>query len=322
MEQLSKEGPEMRLGKIFCIVVVCCLHTFQVANATDCDKAKEIYTSGTKLLHYEARARAFREAVTICPSFAEAHANLADAYENLAKGVKDDPKAFNALLDKAVFEYLSALKINKNLFAAHLGLGDTYRVMGLYEKSEAAYKKALEIKPNHLKAAAGLEKISLIKLHDKGGLKTSGDILKHVSVSSTDTGVGRLMGFEEHTAIKDRVTFNNILFNEWSAELNRPEAVLQMEEIGKALSSQELANCNFVVEGHTDNRGDEERNMRLSWDRSDSVKNYLISQFGIPQDRVKTQGFGYSRPRVSNDTPENMQRNRRVEILFVERSHE
>ena len=295
-------------------------YTYPVANATDCDKAKEIYTSGTKLLNYEARARAFREAVTICPSFAEAHVNLADAYENLAKGVKDNPQAFNAFLDKAVSEYLAALKINKNLFPAYLGLGDTYRVMGLYEKSEGAYKKALELKPAHSKATAGLEKINLIKLHDKGGLKTSGDILKHVHVSSTDTGVGRLMGFEGHTAIKDRVTFNNILFNEWSAELNRPETAQQMTEIGKALSSQELANCNFVVEGHTDNRGDEERNMRLSWDRCDSVKSYLTSHFGITEDRIKTQGFGYSRPRVPNDTPENMLKNRRVEILFVERS--
>ncbi len=310
----------MKLGKIFCIIVVCCLCVSQAANATDCDQAKQIYAAGVKLVNYEARAKAFADAVAACPSFAEAHVNLADAYENLAKGAKDDPKAFNAFLDKAVSEYLTALKINKNLFAAYLGLGDTYRVMGLYEKSEGAYKKALEVKPAHPKASAGLEKINLIKLHDKGGLKTSGDILKHVSVSSTETGAGRLMGFEGHTTIKDRVTFNNILFNEWSAELNRPETIRQMGEIGKALSSQELANCNFVVEGHTDNRGDEERNIRLSWDRSDSVKNYLISQFGIAPDRVKTQGFGYSRPRVPNDTPENLLKNRRVEILFVERS--
>jgi outer membrane protein OmpA-like peptidoglycan-associated protein len=321
--QLSRKGVVgMRLARIFCIVLACCLYASSVANAGDCDKAKQLYASATRLLSYEARAKAFQEAVTLCPDFAEAHVNLADAYENLAKEVKDDPKSFNAFLDKAVSEYLAALKINKGLFPAYLGLGDTYRVMGMYEKSEDAYKKALEIKPTHPKAASGFEKIKLIRSQEKAGLKTSRDILGHVAFSTTNTGSGKLMGFEGHTLVRDRMTFNNILFDEWSSELNRQETMQQMEEIGRALSSEELSNCSFVVEGHTDNRGGEERNMRLSWDRADSVKNYLSSHFGITSDRIKTQGFGYCRPRVSNDTPENMQRNRRVEILFVERSDE
>ncbi len=135
--------------------------------------------------------------------------------------------------------------------------------MGLYEKSEDAYKKALEIKPTHPRALAGLEKIKLIKSHDKNGLRTSEEILTHVAIGSTDSGCGKLMGFEDHTLVKDRMTFSDILFDEWSAELNRQETVRQMEEIGRALSSEGLANCNFVVEGHTDDRGGEERNIAL-----------------------------------------------------------
>ena len=52
----------MRLGKIFSIVVVCCLCISSAANAGDCDEAKQLYTSATKLLSYEARAKAFQEA--------------------------------------------------------------------------------------------------------------------------------------------------------------------------------------------------------------------------------------------------------------------
>ena len=308
-------------GSLLSICVPVILMVFSgMADANDCAPAKDIYQAAIKLVNYEARAEAFKKAVDLCPSYAEAHVNLADAYENLAKGVKDNPKTFNAFLDKAVSEYLAALKINKNLFPAYLGLGDTYRVTGLYENSEQAYKKALALKPAHPKAEAGLEKIRLIKSQDKGGLKTSEDILKHVAVSSRDAGTGQLMGFEGHTAIKGRLTFNNILFNEWSSDLNRQETVQQMEEMGKALSSKELAGCSFVIEGHTDNRGGEERNMQLSSERSDSVKRYLIEHFAISPDRIKTQGFGYSRPLVPNDTPEQTLRNRRVEILFVERS--
>jgi outer membrane protein OmpA-like peptidoglycan-associated protein len=307
-----------------CLVLVCAAviigFNCDAIEAEDCGKARELYATGMKMTDYVNRSQAFKKAVDLCPSYAEAHVNLADAYENLAKSMKDDPKKFNYLLDRAVEEYSLAVKINKELFPAHLGLGDTFRVMGLYEQSERSYERALQLRPDHPKAAAGLEKIRLINAQDKGGFRTSQEILKHVASSSNDSALGNLMGFEGHTVIKDRVAFNNLLFNEWSMELDRQETIQQLDEVGKALSSQELASCSFVVEGHTDDRGGEERNMRLSWNRCDSVKNYLTSRFGIPVDRITTQGFGYSRPRVPNDTTENMQKNRRVEILFVERS--
>jgi OOP family OmpA-OmpF porin len=74
------------------------------------------------------------------------------------------------------------------------------------------------------------------------------------------------------------------------------------------------------VEGHTDDRGGLERNLKLSSERTEAVRNYLTEHFKIDPNRIKTQGFGYSRPRVPNDSKENMLKNRRVEILFVERT--
>lgn len=312
MMQISSSG-------IVLAVLLACVVT---ASASDCEKAKEIYAGGTKLLNFDARAKAFQQTINLCPSFAEAHVNLADAFENLAKLSKTDVKKFNQLLDKAVQEYQEALKYNKSLFAAYLGLGDTYRVMGLYGRSEQAYKDALKLKPGHPKATAGLEKIRAIYAQESDGFKKSGDIIKHFKTSSKDSGLGALMGFEDHTVVKDRLAFNNILFNEWSAELTRGEATEQLREIGKALSSSDLGGCDFVVEGHTDPRGGLERNEKLSWDRAESVKKYLIENHKIDESRIKTQGFGYSRPRFPNDTQENMLRNRRVELLFVDKTRE
>lgn len=72
------------------------------------------------------------------------------------------------------------------------------------------------------------------------------------------------MGFADRTVVKDRLRFDDVLFDEWSSQLNRTEAIEQMQEIGKALASPYLADTDFVVEGHTDDRGGRERNMRLS----------------------------------------------------------
>ena len=67
-----------------------------------------------------------------------------------------------------------------------------------------------------------------------------------------------------------------------------------------------------VIEGHTDNIGTAEYNKKLSQERADAVKKYLVEK-GIDANRIKAQGFGDERPIASNDTEEGRQKNRRVE---------
>jgi len=291
-----------------------------VSAADGCGKAREIYRSAASLMNYEERRSAFQKAVDLCPRFAEARVNLADSLENLAKFSQHDASKFNRLLDMAVLNYAEALKIRDDLFPAWLGLGEILRVMGLSAQSEKAYQKALQLKPGHPAARAGLEKIEKIRSIEKEGFKKAHEIVNHFRNASVNSGQGTLMGFKDETAIKDRMRFNNILFDEWSFKLTRPEAVHQLKEIGEALSSPEMKDCSFVVEGHTDPRGGEERNMKLSSDRAESVKNYLVEQFNVDSSRVQTQGLGYSRPRFPNDSEVNMLKNRRVELLFIDRS--
>ncbi len=312
----------MRLNYIrFVGCVAFTVLAFGIAGAADCNKAKEIYSRGAQIIRFEERVKTFQQAVDLCPIFPEAHVNLADAFENLASLTTNNVTKFNQLLDRAAAEYRESIKYNPNLVAPYLGLGDTYRVMGLYDKSEIAYKKALEIKPQHPKAARGLWKINLIKSQDQGGFKSSQKILEHLKISSGSApGRDPLMGFENHTVVKDRLRFDNILYDEWSAELKRGEAIQQLEEIGKAVSSTDLSDYGFIVEGHTDNRGDHDRNVKLSWDRAESVKTYLIAKYGIDSSRIKALGFGPARPKFSNDTDEHRLKNRRVELVFIEHS--
>lgn len=68
------------------------------------------------------------------------------------------------------------------------------------------------------------------------------------------------------------------------------------------------------VEGYTDNVGSDEFNQKLSEQRADSVRDYLISQ-GISADSITSKGFGKTNPIASNDTAKGRQQNRRVEIV-------
>lgn len=69
-----------------------------------------------------------------------------------------------------------------------------------------------------------------------------------------------------------------------------------------------------IIEGHTDNVGGTEYNKTLSKGRADSVKEYLISK-GIDPGKIRTEGFGDTKPIAPNDTEEGKTQNRRVEII-------
>ena len=71
-----------------------------------------------------------------------------------------------------------------------------------------------------------------------------------------------------------------------------------------------------VIEGHTDNVGKEESNLRLSTKRAESVRTYLTEKFGIAANRLSARGYGSSRPVADNATPEGRQRNRRIEAVI------
>lgn len=70
------------------------------------------------------------------------------------------------------------------------------------------------------------------------------------------------------------------------------------------------------IQGHTDNRGSERYNKQLSENRAKAVMKYLVEK-GIEQDRLKAEGFGFSRPTATNKTPEGRAENRRVELKVI-----
>jgi OOP family OmpA-OmpF porin len=71
-----------------------------------------------------------------------------------------------------------------------------------------------------------------------------------------------------------------------------------------------------VIEGHTDNVGKDDANVRLSTRRAESVKAYLIQKYGIAAGRLSAKGFGASQPVADNATPEGRQKNRRINAVI------
>jgi outer membrane protein OmpA-like peptidoglycan-associated protein len=81
------------------------------------------------------------------------------------------------------------------------------------------------------------------------------------------------------------------------------------------LFAEYLSETGLSVEigGHTDDVGSDADNLELSEARARSVREYLIQQ-GVPASDISSRGYGESRPRADNGTPEGRARNRRTEF--------
>jgi OOP family OmpA-OmpF porin len=71
------------------------------------------------------------------------------------------------------------------------------------------------------------------------------------------------------------------------------------------------------VEGHTDSQGKAKANQKLSAQRAEAVRTYLVENDGIDPERLMAEGFGDTQPIADNDTEEGRAQNRRVEFIVV-----
>jgi outer membrane protein OmpA-like peptidoglycan-associated protein len=107
------------------------------------------------------------------------------------------------------------------------------------------------------------------------------------------------------------VNLSDVLFDTGSAVL-KPGAREKLARVAGILLTH--PDLRLQVEGHTDSVGGTDYNQRLSENRAESVRNYLVSQ-GIASNAVATKGFADSQPVASNDTASGRQQNRRVELI-------
>jgi outer membrane protein OmpA-like peptidoglycan-associated protein len=116
---------------------------------------------------------------------------------------------------------------------------------------------------------------------------------------------------EQALAEKKPVQIYGIYFDFNSATI-KPDSETVLKQISDILHKN--PDWRVSVSGHTDNIGDSSSNQKLSERRAAAVKDALVSRYGITPDRLKTSGFGASKPIETNSTLEGRARNRRVEL--------
>jgi len=112
---------------------------------------------------------------------------------------------------------------------------------------------------------------------------------------------------------KPSFTLPDALFDVDQSEIRKTEIASFTEKILDLIKMN--APLKITIEGHTDNSGTNDYNLKLSLRRAETVKRIIVAS-GYPEKNIIINGLGSSRPIGSNDTPEGRQRNRRVEVYF------
>lgn len=139
------------------------------------------------------------------------------------------------------------------------------------------------------------------KVIAKEDLKKGGD----VAIRNNDLNVKKL-------EVGAAYTINDILYPTNSSVLSpRSKFILK----GFARFLKENPTISVSIQGHTDDVGDDQKNMVLSDERAQGVKAFLITQ-GIEAGRLKAKGYGETVPKVPNDSEANRAKNRRTDFVI------
>lgn len=108
-------------------------------------------------------------------------------------------------------------------------------------------------------------------------------------------------------------TLDNVYFETGKADIS-PKSFKELNELADYMTLKKT--LGIEISGHTDNVGKPESNLKLSQDRANSVRAYLIKK-GIAENRILAKGYGDTQPIDSNDTEAGKQKNRRTEVRVI-----
>ncbi len=131
-----------------------------------------------------------------------------------------------------------------------------------------------------------------------------------------------VMTADDSLALLGKNAFRNIYFDTDIPRPNsddaglRPESITELNRVVKVM--QQYPKMTLYIDGHTDSRNTDSYNQRLSERRANAAYKYLIDN-GIAKNRLTKRAYGEKRPVAPNDSPENMQLNRRTEFNIKDR---
>jgi outer membrane protein OmpA-like peptidoglycan-associated protein len=140
---------------------------------------------------------------------------------------------------------------------------------------------------------------------------------------TTQATAGKVQDLQvKETATEIRIELAADVLFDFDKATIKPEAATALHTVAEIIKDKGKGRS-VRIDGHTDGKGSDAYNQKLSERRADSVRQWLGQKEGLAQVKMTTQGFGASKPVAPNtnkdgsDNPEGRQKNRRVEIVLA-----
>jgi len=200
------------------------------------------------------------------------------------------------------------------LFIAILFLGSIYSSLSFAQEDECCDEYDANL-------AAQIDSLNKLKASLIGTLGLLDSDIESLKRKSADLDQKLLAAEQEYNKWKDCKKFvmkengvlEGIVFKTNSAEI-MPESLPILNKALEYLKTHPTEK--YEIGGHCDSRGTAKFNQKLSEGRAKSVKQWLVNN-GIDAGRLTTVGYSFNKPIVPNTSPENMQKNRRIEYTRI-----
>jgi outer membrane protein OmpA-like peptidoglycan-associated protein len=216
----------------------------------------------------------------------------------LFPSIKPDPVA---IISGTVVNAFDKKPIAANVIMELLNDSTTKdRIMAEFDPETGEYKMVVPLKKSYSLNASKKGFISISENLDLTKDNRFREIRKNINLIPVKEG--------------QTMVLNNLFFNQSKYDV-LPTSFPELNRIIELM--QEYPAMEVIIEGHTDGSDDNMLlNVKLSQDRANEVKKYLVAQGRIDTKRIQTKGWGQSKPIASNATEETRKKNRRVEFTI------
>ncbi len=184
-------------------------------------------------------------------------------------------------------------------------MGDTTKKSQMnaeFDPQTGEYKFVVPLKKTYMLNASKKGYISISDNIDLSKERSFREIKKNINLIPVQEG--------------QKMILNNLFFEQGLFEI-KSESYPELDRIVNLM--KEFPTIEVLLEGHTHStpEDDEKLNLKLSGDRVNEVKKYLVEKGGIEERRIQIKAWGGSRPIASNQTEETRKKNRRVEFTIL-----
>jgi outer membrane protein OmpA-like peptidoglycan-associated protein len=226
--------------------------------------------------------------------------NLADAFEKLGE------------FELAEKHYYEAIALGLKSPIPFLGLGELFLKTGRYSLAVESFQKGVAIDSANEALQDGL-KVATERIKREKVFFTS-EQMKSCLVEDEQFRLMCMCPVDYYSFLRKWICMPVIAFSPGSANLTG-EARRQLDAVAEVQKMKELDGWAWLITGHADSMGESNRNTRISKDRAESVKRYLVNRHAIDAQKLRVVFFGQDRPCGSNSSLEGRAENRRVEIV-------